>query len=162
MQKNDRLQRESYWKEVEKHWLEIYPKESEVKSVRIDSYWSKVFEIKSNDGRFLFPQLAALIKSVLTLSHGNAGPEQGFSLNKAIIDAHGTRLGEDILIALRRIKHRILQVGGINIFEITQPLLESIKQSRSRYDEEMKSIAYKKSSKANKEKDVDKNKNYLI
>ena len=140
---------------MEKHWLEIYPKESEVKSVRIDSYWSKVFEIKSNDGRFLFPQLAALIKSVLTLSHGNAGPEQGFSLNKAIIDAHGTRL-EDILIALRRIKHRILQVGGLKHFEITQPLLESIKQSRSRYDEEMKSIAYNKPSKSNKENDVEK------
>ena len=79
-----------------------------------------------------------MVKCVLTLTHGNAGPEQGFSINKAIIDTHGTRLGEDMIIALRRVKHRILQVGGIMHFKITQPLLESIKMSRNRYEQELK------------------------
>ena len=85
-----------------------------------------------------FPQLAALVKSILTLSHGNAGPEQGFSINKALIDSHGTSLSEDMIIALRRVKHRILQVGGILNFPITRPLLESVKSSRSRYVQELK------------------------
>ena len=39
-----------------------------------------------------------------------------FSINKAINDTHGTRLGEDMIIALRRVKHRILQVGGLKHF----------------------------------------------
>ncbi|CAL4239329.1 unnamed protein product [Meganyctiphanes norvegica] len=72
-----------------------------------------------------------------------------------MIDAHGTKLGEDVLIALRRVKHRILQVGGIQEFEITRALLESVKQSRSRYEEELRSKE-KEKSKNVKEKDAQK------
>ena len=56
----------------------------------------------------------------MSLSHGNAGPEQGFSINKAILAAHDTRLGEDVLVALRRVKHRLIQVDGVKNFEITK------------------------------------------
>ena len=73
------------------------------------------------------------MKANLTLSHGKTGAEQGFSINKAIIDAHGTRIGEDVIIALRRIKHRLLR--GVLKFEITRPLIESLKLSRSKYEE---------------------------
>ena len=149
--KTSRINQDSYWKNVEKSWLDITPKETEEKSVRIDSYWSMVFEMKSSTGRYHFPQLASFVKAILTLSHGNAGPEQGFSINKAIIDAHGTRVGEDIIIALRRVKHRLLQIGGIVNFEITRPLIESVKLSRSRYEEELKENEQKEASK-NKEK----------
>ncbi|CAL4090720.1 unnamed protein product [Meganyctiphanes norvegica] len=61
-----------------------------------------------------------------------------FRLTKALIDFHGTSLSEDMIIALRRVKHRILQVGGILNFPITRPLLESVKSSRSRYVQELK------------------------
>ena len=151
--KTSRINQDSYWKNVEKSWLDITPKETEEKSVRIDSYWSRVFEMKSSTGRYHFPQLASFVKAILTLSHGNAGPEQGFSINKAIIDAHGTRVGEDIIIALRRVKHRLLQIGGIVNFEITRPLIESVKLSRSRYEEELKENEQKEASK-NKEKEI--------
>ena len=79
--KKSRIQQDTYWKNVEKSWLDITPKELEEKSLRIDSYWSKVFELIDSSGRALFPQLAPFIKAVLTLSHGNAGSEQGFSIN---------------------------------------------------------------------------------
>ena len=117
----------------------MVPNETEEKSIRIDSFWARIFEMRDDEGRQRFPQLAALVKSILTLSHGNAGPEQGFSINKAIIDSHGTSLSEDMIIALRRVKHRILQVGGILNFPITIPILESVKSSRSRYVQELKS-----------------------
>ena len=94
--------------------------------------------MKDVTGRHLFPQLAPFVEAILTLSHGNAGPEQGFSINKAIIDAHGTRIGEDIIVALRRIKHRLLLVGGVAKFEITGPSIESVKLSRRKYEEELK------------------------
>ena len=74
----------------------------------------------------------------MTLSHGNAEPEQGFSINKAIIDSHGTSLSEDMIISLRRVKHRILQVGRILKFPITRPLLESVQSSYTRYVQELK------------------------
>merc|ERR1711874_808133 len=79
--KSSRLHQESYWKNVEMSWLDITPKESEEKSLRIDSYWSRVFNMKDSNGRNRFPQLAPFVKAILTLSHGNAGPEQGFSIN---------------------------------------------------------------------------------
>ena len=136
--KKDRINQESYWKNVEKSWIDITPKEAEEKSIRIDSYWSRVFEMKDSAGRIRFPQLSAFVKVVLTLSHGNAGPEQGFSINKSILDAHGTRLGEGMIVALRRVKHRLLQVGGPLKFEITRPLLVYVSESCSKYKEELK------------------------
>ena len=139
--KKERIHQESYWKAVEKSWVDLTPKESEESAIRIDSYWSRVFKMQNSDGRCLFPQLAALVKIILTLSHGNAGPEQGFSINKAIIDVHGTRLGEEMLIALRRVKHRILQLGGIMNFKITPSLLESVKASRGRYEAELAALS---------------------
>ena len=151
--KSSRRHQESYWKNVEKSWLDITPKELEEKSLRIDSYWSRVFVMKDVTGRLLFPQLAPFVKAILTLSHGNAGPEQGFSINKAIIDAHGTRIGEDIIVALRRIKHRLLLVGGVVNFEITGPLIESVKLSRSKYEEELKEKE-RKSRSENKVKEI--------
>ena len=139
-----RQQQESYWRKVEKSWLDLTPTETETKSLRIDSYWSRVFDMKDDDGRLIFPQLTPFVKAFLTLSHGNAGPEQGFSINKAILDVHGTNLGEDNIIALRRVKHRLLQVGGVTKFEITRPLINSVKLCRQRYDDEQKALAEKK------------------
>ena len=143
--------RKSYWREVENNWFDLTPMETEEKSIFIDSYWSRVFDMKDDNGRLLFPQLTPFVKACLTLSHGNAGPEQGFSINKAILDAHGTRLGEDNIIALRRIKHRLLQVGDVTNFEITRPLLESVKLSRKRYEEEQKALSEKKQERNPKE-----------
>ena len=64
--------------------------------------------------------------------------------------------GEDIIIALRRVKHCLLQVGDIVNFEITRPLIESVKLSRSRYEEELKENEQKEASK-NKEKEIQNN-----
>ena len=91
--------------------------------------------MRDDNGKLVFPQLIPFFKAFLTLYYGNVGPEQGFSINKAILDAHETRHGEDNIIALWRIKHH-LQISGVTKFEITRPLLESVKQSRKRYEEE--------------------------
>ena len=95
----------------------------------------RIFQIKDSTERNHFPKLAPFVKANLTLSHGKTGAEQGFSINKAIIDAHGTRIGEDVIIALRRIKHRLLLVRGVLKFEITRALIESLKLSRSKYED---------------------------
>ena len=52
-------------------------------------------------GNLKFPQLLALVKCVLFLSHGNSSPERGFSINKNFIEAHSTNLKEDTIVALR-------------------------------------------------------------
>lgn len=50
-----------------------------------------------------------------------------------------------MLIALRRVKHSIIQAGGVMNFPITQPLLTSVKMSRARYELELKSKEEEKS-----------------
>ena len=35
----------------------------------------------------------------ITLSHGNAGPEKGFSVNRKLIEVHGTALIEETIEA---------------------------------------------------------------
>ena len=84
--------------EVENNWLDLTPMETEENSIFIDSYWSRVFDMKDENGRLLFPQLTPFVKAFLTLYYGNVEPEQGFSINKAILDAHETRLGEDNIL----------------------------------------------------------------
>ena len=71
--------------------------------LRVDSFWSKVFEIKDDLGNKKYPRLASIIKCILTISHGNAGPERGFSINKTILQVHGSSLGEDTLVSIRRV-----------------------------------------------------------
>lgn len=41
----------------------------------------------------------ASVKSVPSLFHGNAVPERGFSINKKLLDSHGTATYEDIIVA---------------------------------------------------------------
>ena len=149
--KKERITRESYWKNVEKSWIDITPKEFKEKTVRIDCYWSRVFNVKDAAGRYQFPQLTPFVKSILTLSHGNAGPEQGFSINKSLLDVHGARLSEDMIVALRTVKHRLIQVGGLAKFEINRPLLESVKLSRSKYEEQKELALKAKSAKRERE-----------
>ena len=41
-------------------------------------------------GNLKYPKLYALVQAILFLSHGNAYPEQGFSINKQLLESHGT------------------------------------------------------------------------
>lgn len=127
----------SYWKDVERSWADLVPIENAGEFVRIDHYWSRVFRIEDENGKQKYPQLEALVKCILTLSHGNAGPEKGFSINKAILQSHGSSLSEDTLIALRRVKDSLLRVGGLNNFTINRSLLSSVRQSKQRYKDDL-------------------------
>ena len=42
------------------------------KHERIDTYWRKIDSIKDDSRHFKYPQLFALVKSVLSISHGTA------------------------------------------------------------------------------------------
>ena len=55
-----------------------------------------------------YPNSSAFMKCVLSISHGNSSPENGFSINKHILDIHGHSLKEDTIEALRVVKDAIL------------------------------------------------------
>ena len=76
-----------------------------------------------------YPQLLALVKAVLSLTHGNSVPERGFSINKIMLDAHGTTIYEDTIVALRLVKGELNRVNGVMNFKITSELLADAKGS---------------------------------
>ena len=87
-----------------------------------------------NFGADKYPQLVALVKCVLSLSHGNSTPERGFSINKILLEIHGSRTYEDTIVALRMVKDAINRVGGSCKFPITRALVENVSNAWAKYE----------------------------
>ena len=66
---------------------------------RLGIYWMQL--VISNT------QLLALVKCIFSLSHGHSYPERGFSITKILVDAHGTTIDNDTIIALRFVKDHL-------------------------------------------------------
>ena len=56
---------------------------------RVDNFWSKIGSLTDEHGNLKYPKLYALVQAILSLSHGNAYPEQGFLINKQLLQSHG-------------------------------------------------------------------------
>ncbi|XP_077542137.1 uncharacterized protein LOC144154903 [Haemaphysalis longicornis] len=54
-------------------------------SDRLDEFWQSIFELKLGDGALKYPLLGALVRALLSLSHGNADVERGFSENRRML-----------------------------------------------------------------------------
>lgn len=98
----------------------------------IEAYWSAVENTKDVNGLFTFKNLSRLVKTCLCLSHGNATPERGFSINKGVLN-NRFALDEDTIIALRIVKQAILLFGGVLKIPITRKLLTYAKNSHAGY-----------------------------
>ena len=90
-------------------------------------------KLNSSDGQPKYPFLVSLFKLVLSISHGNSAPENGFSINKAMLDIHGYSLGKSTIEALRFVKDAILKHSSILDIPVTRSLIDNIKNSRKRY-----------------------------
>ena len=129
-------QQESYWARAQVECgLNATPSPSPSSQFkRIDEFWRRVGNIVDEFGAKKYAQLVALVQCVLSLSHGNSTPERGFSINKLLLAVHGHNTYEDTIIALRMVKDELARVGGTCKFPITRELLDSVKDSWSKYD----------------------------
>ena len=110
---------------------------------RIDHYWNDVASLVDEEGKPKYPNLCKFSRCILTLSHGNADPERGFSITKQQLQVHGDNLGEDMLVAIRTIKDYLIQIGGISKVEVTVDLIARCENSYSQYlkrQEEIKAL----------------------
>ena len=126
--------------------------ETKISSRKQNSYWELVFylagvdhiskelppcdkekfvlylqKLNSSDGQLKYPIIVSLFKLVLSISHGNSAPENGFSINKAMLDIHGYSLGESTIEALRFVKDAILKRSFILDIPITRSLLHNVR-----------------------------------
>ena len=63
---------------------------------RIDDYWYRVLQITDSRGQPKYSSLGVVVKVALSLSHGQADVERGFSLNKQVL-ADRSVLSEHLL-----------------------------------------------------------------
>lgn len=103
-----------------------------IEEEKIDLYWTKVGSIKNDNNELIYKELADMVKAVLSISHGNAVPERGFSLNKNLLE-NRTSLKEETIVALRVVKDSVILHGGVGNFPIDKGLLNSVKNSRAAY-----------------------------
>lgn len=119
-----KAKQESYWKRVhEEFGLQFGPTNSTPEAPnmkRIDVYWQEVSQMKDETGEVKYPLLTAMVKTLLTLSHGNAAPESGFSINKAMLVTHGNSFDEETLSSLRIVKDAIIHAGSFLNIPITR------------------------------------------
>ena len=71
----------SYWKAAFHAFVIETTKDETTNFKQIDEYWKSVGKMKDKSGQLKFSQLFALVKCLLSISHGNSIPEPGFSIN---------------------------------------------------------------------------------
>ena len=96
-------------------------------------FWPKVRTMEDTDGSLKYLQLLALMRCVLSLSHGNAAPERDFSMNKIMLESDGYINGNDLIATLRLVKDSARKEAGIDKFPITGKLLNYTFKSFVKY-----------------------------
>ena len=145
---------ESYWRHAEELCgIESAPAKRNLK--RIDDFWSKIGSLRDEMGSLKYPQLYALMRCVLSLSHGNSTPERGFSINKLILQVHGTSTYETTLTALRFVKDELHRVGGELKFPITRELIKDVSSSHAKYEADRLAKAAAKEAEDRKKKEAE-------
>ena len=123
-------QKTSYWKEAYQIAGVLDFKADDTSSdgirfKRIDDFWVAVSNIRDENGTKRYSNLWVLVKCIMVLSHGNADPERGFSINKHVLKIHGNSLKEDTIIAIRYVKDFIIKHEGLKHIVVTDDLLKS-------------------------------------
>ncbi|XP_067136817.1 uncharacterized protein [Centruroides vittatus] len=105
---------------------------------RIDSYWSQYFKLVDSLGNARYPSVTKLVKSALTLSHGNADVERGFSISRRALPPDRASMSERMLNSLLIVKE------GLNMYDqsphlvpITKDLLKLAASAHRNYQEQL-------------------------
>ena len=102
--------RQSYWLQVlEDCGLQPACKDSTL-CKQSDNFWSKIDSLTDELGILKYPKLYALIQARLFLSHGNAYLEQGFLINKQLLQSHGYVMKEKSIVSLRLLEDELISI----------------------------------------------------
>ncbi|KAE8742847.1 hypothetical protein FOCC_FOCC005271, partial [Frankliniella occidentalis] len=97
---------------------------------RLDHHWKTIWTLHKSS-----KLLIKLLQMVLSLSHGNAFPERGFSINKEVIVENQL---DNSLVALRQVYDAVNSAGGIDNIEIDSKMISRVRHARAEYQESQK------------------------
>ena len=110
-----------------------------VKYESIDVYWSKVGKMTRPTGERKYPALMKLARIALTLSHGNADVERGFSKNKLLLTSHRMRLEMPAINGLRTVSSYVSKYQSEpHSLPFSKNVANSICSSHASYEERKK------------------------
>ena len=110
-----------------------------VKYERIDVYWSKVGKMARPTRERKYQALMKLASIALTLNHGNADVERGFSKNKLLLTSHRTRLEMPAINGLRTVSSYVSKYQSEpHRLPFSKDVANSIRSSHARYEERKK------------------------
>ena len=104
---------------------------------RVDHYWNKVLQLKTQLGSQRFSVLAKAVKCALTVSHGNADNEGSLSVNKKTLTKVRATLSTTTLNGLRATEDGIKSMNGLSNISVTKAMLCCVKDSHKAYLEHM-------------------------
>lgn len=105
-------------------------------TTRIGEFWAAVLLMKSKRGELKFQTLSKVVKSVLAIQNGNADVERSLSDNKNTLTYERTKLSDDTLIGLRRMKdHARSCEGAQNVDTNDKEIVKSVQEANSKYKE---------------------------
>ncbi len=116
-------------------WLLLSSEDKiDAKDDRIDHFWAQVFDLKHlNDDKY--PNLAQVVKPSLTLSHGSANVERGFSRSSRVLTE------DKASMSVKTLNSRLTVLDGLQSFgnkpecvPITKELLNLARNAHNNYN----------------------------
>ena len=77
--------------------------------------------------------MSFVAKAAPTLSHSNASPEHGFSVNNALVTTDRGSLSERSIVTIRVVKEAVCVFGSCTKVPITKDLIHSVSHAHSEY-----------------------------
>ena len=84
-------------------------------------------------GEKKYQHLSYVAKAALTLSHSNASPERGFSVNNALVTTDRGSLSERSIVTVRVVKEAVRVFGSCTEVPITKDLIHAVRHAHSEY-----------------------------
>lgn len=110
---------------------------------RVDHWWAEMFQILTEAMTEPPLPLIKLIKLTLSLPHGQAGVESGFSNTKSIVDGR-ENLTDTSVKAQRMTQSVVRRAGGAHNVPITTSMLYSVKGASAKYRKDLEEQNLKK------------------
>ncbi len=119
----------------------------------IDIYWGQFFNMRNVCGTGpKYPVVLKVVKAALTLSHGSADIERGFSASRRILIEDRTSMSERTLNALMTVKSALAEVNYMpNLIPITPKLLNMGRSAHKAYIAFLEDVKRKEKEKIEKE-----------
>ena len=99
----------------------------------ICAYWVHVSNMVDTVGEKKYQHLSYVAKASLTLSHSNASPERGFSVNNALVTTERGSLSQRSIVALRVVKEAVRLFGSCTKVPITKDFIHAVRHAHSEY-----------------------------